>query len=175
MFPDSYVPPGVRAAQQRMIFDQFEADIATIGNIVIPQLASIGLPELELGLLFRGTSVVADAAETVPQTIGEIIGDAHPDTMIHITIASEDSLASGVDAGSIFVRYGDVAHMTIPEYQATVVGAGAAGNTSDVVAFVVSKPGAAQFVPWYESGSAGVAEHASVAPIIPDKYIPLPP
>ena len=94
--------------------------------------------------------------------------------MIHLTTATRTELASGLYEGSTFVRLGDVSHLTLPEYQAGVVGRCAAGATSDVKAFILSEPGAAKFVPWWESGLLGVPEHATVAPLVPKTYIPLP-
>jgi hypothetical protein len=80
--------------------------------------------------------------------------------MIHLTTATEAELTTatyphftpsqltpGVYQGSSWVRLGDVAHLTIPEFQELVVGPGAAGHTSGVTAFVVSSPGAAVFEP----------------------------
>jgi hypothetical protein len=112
-------------------------------------------------------------AKGVP-TIGRIIGNAHPDSMIHITTATEKELAKGLETPSIFARYGDVAHMTVSEYQTGVVGPAAAGFSSDVKAFVVSYPGEAQFIMHWEKGLAGVTEHASVGPVIPSRYCSTP-
>ncbi len=126
------------------------------------------------GASLAGPTVGAFRAGYAPKTVGDILYGAHTDSMIHITVASRAELAGGLDAGSVFVRLGDVSHMTLAEYQASVVGRAAAGYTSDVTAFVVSAPGAAEFIPWYEMGAAGVAESASVGRVVPSSYVPLP-
>ena len=114
------------------------------------------------------------ALDSAP-TIGQIIGDAHPDSMIHLTTATEAQLANGINEGSSFVRLGDVSHMTLTEYQAQVVGINAAGSSANVSAFVVVNPGTYQFIPAFEKGAAGVSEFLSTWRfLLPNRYVPLP-
>ena len=116
------------------------------------------------------------AQTAAPATVGQILGDTHPDSMVHLTTATEAQLAKGVDAGSSWVRAGDVSHLTVPQYQDLVVGPAAAGHTPDVTAFAVSKPGAAAFQAMPEVPNlANVVEHVNPAPVIPSAYIELPP
>jgi hypothetical protein len=84
-------------------------------------------------------------------------------------------MANGVYEGSSFVRYGDVAHMTVPEYQTGVVGYGAAASAGQPVSgFVILNPGTGTFMPSDETNLLNVPESLSVGVTAPDNYISLP-
>lgn len=121
-----------------------------------------------------------------PVTVGDILAGHSSDTMIHLTTATEDELATatfpnftpphttpGVFQGSSWVQLGDVSHMTLPEYQELVVGPSAAGYGSDVSAFVTHPPSSV-FTPVNVPNLGGVQEFINGAVVKPGTYVPLP-
>jgi hypothetical protein len=105
------------------------------GNAVI-----VNGVESFLNSLFADTTAEFTLAAEGPVTVGDILAGHSSDTMIHLTTATEDELATatfpnftpphttpGVFQGSSWVQLGDVSHMTLPEYQELVVGPSAAG------------------------------------------------
>jgi hypothetical protein len=76
-------------------------------------------------------------------TIGQILKGYGPNTMIHLTPEAASAFKAGVDSGTFFARLGDVSKMTVAEYQATVVGSGAAAGPGQTVnGFVIAAPSA---------------------------------
>jgi hypothetical protein len=130
-------------------------------------------PQAELQTTIPAAISTGDAAATTPTTVGSVIGDAHPDSMIHLTSISENRLANsgGLWAGQSHVRLGDVSSMSIAEYQSDVVGINSGASAdAPVTGFVVSAPDAATFEPSIEQGLAGVPEFRNVDPIPPSDY-----
>ena len=121
-----------------------------------------------------GGALLQSARNTMEKTVKEVIGEVNSNAMVHITTANADELGEGLDAGSTFVKFGDVQDMTISDYQKKVVGPFAAGSTSDVKGFAVKDSAGTNFENHWESGLAGVQEYQNIAPVKPDKYIPLP-
>ena len=100
------------------------------------------------------------AENAVPRTVGQIVGDAHPDSMVHLTPFGKESFAGGIDKGTYFARLGDVSKMDIPTFQADVVGRAAAASPGQPVAgFVVVRPGQAPFTQAGVFNNAGVMEY----------------
>ncbi len=120
------------------------------------------------------TSPFLPAAEVPgPMLIGDLMAGFHPDSMIHLSVASGPELASGVWADSSWVRLGDVAHMTIPEFQELVVGPIVAASGPNISGFAVSHPLAATFNPTVWRGLSSVTEMRNPVPVVPDAYVPL--
>jgi RHS repeat-associated protein len=112
--------------------------------------------------------------ESVDITIGELLAEYPPDSMIHLSTASADQLMSGVYAEQSWVKLGEVSHMTIPVYQEAVVGPGAAASGPNITGFVVVRPGVAQFQPTVWSYSLDVIEYRNEAVIVPNWIVPVP-
>ena len=110
-----------------------------------------------------------------PRSIGEILAGYHPDTLIHLTNDGAESFASGVDEETSFARLGDVAHFTVPEYQAQVVGSGAAaGPRQPVSGFVLATPGTpGAFGRVPIANYANVPEYVNGRRFLPSTYVAL--
>jgi len=120
------------------------------------------------------------------KTVGDILAGHSSDTMIHLTTATEEELATatfphftpphttpGVLQGSSWVQLGDVSHMTLAEYQELVVGQPAAGYGNGVTAFVTHPPSSV-FAPVNVPNLADVQEFINGAVVKPGAYVPLP-
>jgi len=81
-----------------------------------------------------------------------------------------------VNPGTYFARLGDVSEMTVPEYQANVVGgAAAAGPTQSVSGFITAVPGApGGFTQAGIFNNAGVMEYTNSLLFPHSGYVPLP-
>jgi RHS repeat-associated protein len=147
---------------------------AVVGAVALaPELAAIGAAEAAVEV---GADVAATAAEEAAPAIGDILSGFHPDTLIHLTPDAEASFVSGVNPGTYFARLGDVSEMTVPEYQANVVGgAAAAGPTQSVSGFITATPGATGG--FSEAGifnNAGLMEYTNSLLFPHSGYVPLP-
>jgi len=112
-------------------------------------------------------------------TIGDILDGYHPDSYIHLTPGSAGDFANGVDPLTSFARLGDVAHMTVPDYQLNVVGyLAGAGPDQAVSGFMVAPPGTGTFavdqVNTYIGNVAGVTEYNNTTRFFGGSYVPLP-
>jgi hypothetical protein len=109
------------------------------------------------------------------QRVGDILSGHDPESLIHLTTASESELATGVDQMSHWVKLKDVSHLTVEEFQKLVVGPCAAGHSEGVAGFAVVKPSAAVFEVGPEKGLANITELQNISgPVKPDSYTPLP-
>ncbi len=113
--------------------------------------------------------------EPPPATIGDILAGYHPDTLIHLTNDGPVSFVSGVDDETSFARLGDVAHFTVADYQAQVVGSGAAaGPRQPVSGFVLAMPGApGAFGRVPIANYANVPEYVNGRRFLPSTYVAL--
>jgi RHS repeat-associated protein len=119
--------------------------------------------------------VVVTASEHSEATIGDILSGYHPDTLIHLTPDAAADFEAGVDLNTFFARLGDVSHMTVPEYQAEVVGtAAAAGPGQSVAGFVLANPGVGGFTQAGIFNNALVMEYTNSVVFYPSGFIPLP-
>ena len=96
---------------------------------------------------------------------------------MHLTVASPGELASGVNAGSIWVEAGEVSQFTLNEYRLEVVGPLSEGFQGNPTGFAVRMPSAqndALFGYHFERNPVGVQEYAANAIISANTYIQIP-
>jgi RHS repeat-associated protein len=108
-------------------------------------------------------------------TIGQLLPGQGADTLIHLTPSTAEEFNGGVQSGTFFARLGDVANMTVTEYQANVVGPlAAAGPGQAVSGFVLAAPGSGgSFVGAGVFNNAGVMEYTNSKAFKPDGYVSL--
>jgi len=169
----------VDAAAQLAGADEHTAAGIAAAVEVVANVASM-IPEAQVAAELNAFSRTANAATMVsesanPKTIGSMLKGQDGQSMIHLTNATPDELAkSGVWADSSWVKLDDVAHMTLPEYQSTVVGRAAAASPGQPVSnFAVSKPGAATFEATDVPNLSNTVEYTNPKPVIPDENIPV--
>ena len=109
-------------------------------------------------------------------SIQDILSSHHPDTLVHLTNDDKRAFADGVNADTSFARLGDISHLTVPEYQAQVVGsAAAAGPGQPVAGFVLAPPGTpGAFGREPIANYANVPEYVNTRRFFPQAYVPLP-
>jgi hypothetical protein len=139
-----------------------------------------------VGTISADASLSPGKGFAAERTVGDILAGHSPDTMIHLTTATEQELATatfpnftpphttpGVFQGSSWARLGDVSHMTLAEYQELVVGPSAAGYGSGVSAFLTHPPSSV-FTPVNVPNLGGVQEFINGTVVKPGTYVPLP-
>ena len=126
------------------------------------------------GAISGGAISAAGTAGT--STVGEMLAGNSPLTMIHLTPEAANAFAAGVDPGTFFAQLGDVALMTVQDYQRFVVmPAAAAGPGQTVAGFVTAAPGSAgSFVQAGIFNAANVMEYTNQVRFFPSSYVPLP-
>lgn len=114
--------------------------------------------------------VKASAARTLSEWLPGLSDDA----LIHLTDATAAQLKPGVFADSYWVRFGDVKHLTVPQYKADVVLPFAPAHATEAKVFtVIEKPDLKLFKTSREHGVA--LEYQNTKPIVPDKIIEVEP
>jgi hypothetical protein len=94
--------------------------------------------------------------------------------MIHLTPASAESFANGVNSGTYWATLGDVSHMTVPKFQLQVVGPGAAASFGEPVSgFVVARPGIGSFMFEGAYNAGGIDEFTNSGLLRGALYVPL--
>jgi RHS repeat-associated protein len=143
------------------------------GGVAVPSLVGAGGVGVRMAGqvgddISRATSRASALATTgsggtaAERTIGEILEGVDPDALIHLTPESAETMAGGVLSGNYWARLEDVEHLTVTEFQRSVVGPSAAAGPGRVVSgFVVSRPGA-QFIEESTNNGAGVMEYVNV-------------
>jgi hypothetical protein len=109
----------------------------------------------------------------VARTLAEWLPGVSDDAMIHLTDAAAAELRPGVLADSYWVRFGDVKHLTIPQYKGNVVMPLAPAHGTDARLFaIVEKPDSKVFKPDVHRGPQ---EYTNSKPVVPDKFVEVDP
>lgn len=127
----------------------------------------------------RGRFVVPNSVESASginpgATLSDYLGELDPNTMVHLTSSPQEAFENGIDPGTFFARYGDVADLTPQQYRIGVVGPAAGGYGPDANIFVTVSPGNSEefFTPW--ESAFGYTEWQNPSTIMPDKFFSVP-
>ena len=107
-------------------------------------------------------------------TLRDYLGDLDKNTMIHLTSFPQEAFENGIEPGTFFARYGDVAHLTPQQYRIGVVGPAAGGYGPDANFFVTVSSGNSEefFTPW--ESAFGYVEWQNPSKVMPDKFFSVP-
>ena len=107
-------------------------------------------------------------------TMGEMFPKVPDDAMIHLSPQTPETLAPGVTQG-YWVRFGDVKHLTLPQYRNSVVGPGAPGSSPNANTLAIrldatgeTPGGTPLFQPRGAPNFAGITEYQQVGTIEPN-------